>query len=347
MTKLAKLKAIVAASATCAAMFGATSANAYVYGVSHLKIQDLQIAVLNPATNTPVGTATTYTFSQSNTAAINGVGGAFNPAVCGGTAGGANDCGAGPVLDAGVAIAGGSTVGRAQNNFAFVGANQVDTYSHADSVITTAQLVGGVPTNLEQIAESLLNTNGFAQAGVEQTSNTTLLTTFTLATGGSNLSLSFLADLDMRSAINGLEGTYLSQANSNVSFTLTRFAANGTQLGSISWSPQGTAGDNDCTAFMLGAPTCTELADGLDLNYNTSASINPSTDDNSYDVGDNFANFAIFIEGLDAGTYQLALNAVSSTVITRRVPEPDALALLGIALAGLAFTTRRQGRKQA
>lgn len=328
MIKLAKLSTLAAVSAACAALFGTTSANAYVYGVSHLKVQDLTIAV------TPAATATSFTFNQVNTASMNG-GPTATGASCNSV--GAPACGAGPVLDSGPANAAGSTLPRVNNSFAFLGTNQVDSYSGADSVITTAQLVTGTPTNVEQIAESLLNTNGFATASSEQQSNTALSFVFDVA-GGSTLSLRFLADPDQRSGISGLIGGYLSQTNLNASFTLS---GNG---GSVSWAPQGTA-DNDCNVLGLAGVTCTETDDDADLNFNTSTAVNPSNHDNSFEVGDIFAAFGIDITGLAAGSYTLALNAVTSTSIIRNVPEPDALALLGIALAGLALTTRR--RKQA
>lgn len=337
MSHFANLKAVAAAAGACAALFASAPAAAYVYATSHLEVTNLAI-ITTPGLMIPLN----YSFDATNKAAMN------NPGVSSGAScdNFSTFCSlVSPVLDAAVVNAAGSTMLRANNNFAFLGTSFADSYSNADSVINTAALVQGIPTSINQIAESLLSVNGFATANSEQQSNTSLRNTFSLgpAFGATDLDLSFMADPDMRSQINGAPGSYLSQANMNVSFTLSN--SNGD---SVNWSPKGTAA-NDCvvSGAWFGLVTCMETADTQNLNRNTSAAANPSTSDNSFEAGQVLTAFGIHIAGLTADTYTLALNAVTSTTIRRNViPEPDALALVGIAMAGLAFTARRRGRKQ-
>jgi hypothetical protein len=338
MTNFAKLKAVAAVSAACAGLFGATSAQAYVYAVSHLEIEALSLVI------TPTATINSFTFDQTNTASLNSgpfaTGASCNSALL-------PACGAAPVLDAAVANAPGSVPLRGENNFGFLGVNNVSSYSSADSVLTTAQLVTGTPTSLNQIAESLLNTNGFAKANALQQSNTSMFIELTVAGGPASLTFNFRADPDQRSEIGGPDiGAYLSQSDLNASFTLSRSSQDGG--GSINWTPNGTAA-NDCTVSgaLFGVATCTESADGADLNDNTTTGTNPAFDDNSFEAANIFSAFGINIAGLAAGNYTLALNAQTSTSIIRNVPEPGALALMGIALAGLAFTAKRRQGKQA
>jgi hypothetical protein len=335
MTYFAKLKAVAAVSAACAALLGAAPAQAYVYAMSHLEVQNLTIAATN-GTMTPGN----FQFDQTNTATLSGGAGTLQTASCGTLVG---PCGpAGAVLDAGVAIAAASTVGRPQNTYSFLGtAFPGQSYSHADTLLSSAQLVTGTPTNINQIAESLLNKNGGATASTLQQSNTVLTLNFTIG-AGTDLTFDFSADPDMRSEINGAIGNYLSQADVSATFTLSRSGA----AGFVTWAPKGTAA-NDCLVAGLAGVTCVETADGLDLNTNVSAELNPDIDDHSYEAANVFGTFGIDIFGLAAGNYTLALAARTSTSIAQSVPEPGALALMGIALAGLAFTGKRRQSKQA
>ena len=335
MFKPTKLKSLAAVAGACVALFAAAPANAYVYALSHLEVKDFTL-VISPTAATTVGR---YSFNLTNTASMFGANAAPSSAACSGSTSTTN-CGVSPVLDAMMANAPGSTLLRTENNFSFLGADSVNSYSGSDSVITSAELVTGTPTSLNQIAESLLNANGQAQANSEIQSNTSLNISFSIVGGSATLDLNFNADPDQRADIAGAIGDYLAQSNMNASITLTK-SNNG---GSIGWTPQGTS-NNDCTSSILGA-ACTEIADSQDLNNNASAFFNPDTNDNSYETGNVFSAFGIHIANLSAGNYTIALNSVTSTSISRVVPEPGSLALIGVALLGLGFgASRRQAKK--
>ena len=108
----------------------------------------------------------------------------------------------------------------------------------------------------------------------------------------------------------------------------------------MNWTPQGTAA-NDCTN-TLGFGACVETFDTQDLNINVGTSTNGTIATHSTAAG--LTEFGINITSLEAGTYTLTLNAVTSTQLSqfRAVPEPATLLLLGAGLAALGVGSRRR-----
>ena len=326
---MSKMKVLATAIGAMGAMSVAGPASAFVYGLSHLEIVNLAIS-----TTGVVLTATPqFTFNMTNTATFGG--NTINSASCSSLL--ANCSAISPVLNPLVANAPGNTLIRAEDNYAFVGPNGINSYATSDSVLTNAELVQGVPTNTNQIAESELNSNGVAQANVEIQSNTTLTWQLTLLVPAT-LTLEFSADPDMKVEINDIPGVYSAQANMAASFSLNKNDGSA----SVTWSPQGTAA-NDCTASG-GTLACSELNDSEDLNRNIGTGTNPSLITHSFEGGIVATAFGIRITGLDAGTYSITLSALTSNNLVR-VPEPGTIALLGAALAGLGFAGRRKSKQ--
>lgn len=332
-------KATLTAAVAAAIGLGISGqAAASIYAGSSLDIQGLTVVLGGVSTGTSI---TTFEFTNTNTATLNGVSSPVQTATCGGLpgapGGATNDCGAlGTRLDALAANAPGGNVVRVNNDFSLFGPS-ANTYSNADSLIQQAELTLDGTTITHQIAESEIQATGNARSNAEITSNTGFVMTFIIS-GTGTLSVDFQADPYLRAVIaqlGFLNGS--AQANMNASFSLTNNAT-GQQ---ITWSPQGTAA-NDCVVGVAGA-TCVEAADGADLNNNLIVSTNPSDVNYGGAAGPvGFQAFGIRIGGLTDGSWTLGFNALTSTSVRANVPEPGMLSLLGIGLMGLGYSRRRK-----
>lgn len=334
MLKTFKFKALAVAAVTSAGLSTALPAHALVYAVSQNPITNLTLVLtdLNSVVNS-------YLFTVTDLASLNGTT-AANSESCG-TATTACNAGLGPVLAAGAVNVGTPT--RLDANFAPLGSATGTSYSNANSEITTAELVDGVATGIQQISESLLNGPSVASANTTIQSQTSLTQT---VTGGGQLFLDFTGNPFLNVLVQDpacASGGCSAQSGLSTTFQINTGSTLGGTFGSVVFTPTGVAG-SDCLVsgvFIGLGVMCTVVSDPFALNGTLPASVNGTNSTYSQSGA-----FGIRIDALPTSTiYNIALTAGTTTQISMPAPEPGALALVGIALASLGVVARRRQRK--
>jgi hypothetical protein len=347
-----KQSVLAAAAAVSLGLGAAGQASAAVYGASALSIDDLAIFFLDSSNNSAAGNVTinNFTFTLQNTAVLNGVSGAngFQTATCGGTIA-SNTCGAAPALtlNAAAANAQGSSFNRGENQisgdgtFTVFGIGLGTDWSNSDSVIRTSELTsaGANPTVTDQIAESKISSVLSASASSLIQSITGFTLSFTVTgPNPTDLSVSFLADPDMRAEILNEIGVAAAQANMAVSLKLQKDGA----IPSINWAPDGTTTTNNC--LTTGGITCSETLDSENLNLTVGTTTNNTAASHSWGPNvEGSVGYGISANSLSAGNWTLTLKAETSTQLSRTdVPEPGSMALVGLAMLALGAAGRRR-----
>lgn len=232
-------------------------------------------------------------------------------------------------------------IGPANTYYAPIGIAGTN-YSWGDAKVVSEQSASGTPIVARNAAESNVATPGaFADANGTNRSSTRLDLPITVGqdcnTLNCGVSFSFLADPFILASLSAGAAPG-SVARGELTFNITL-----TEVGGLaplfSWAPNGST-----LSGILGG---VETADAENLNLTREVLFggDPDAVHSGPYAADVFGSYFAYTNYLKPGVYTLTLAMTEKSDVKLLVPEPTALALAGLALSALAWTSRR--RRQA
>ena len=222
--------------------------------------------------------------------------------------------------------------GGGNTYYTLFGPQTTVNYSGGDAKVVSEQTITGTPVVVRNIAGSNIGTQGFADADGRNSSSTLLTAPVICGSATCSIDFSFLADPYIKVLLDAAAGPgSVARGVLAVNISLRK---DGDLLDTFAWAPNGVKGNG-----IVGG---TEVFDDENLNL-TVTQLNAGTTVHSGPyAADVFGKYEAFTNPFGPGSYVLSLSQIEKTDVKRVVPEPAGMALMGLALAGLAITRRRK-----